>query len=231
MSNPLQSEIKELRQGLLHIGSLVESSTQLAMAALMKDKDKLAERVIEQDIEIDHLEVELEEACLKVLALHQPVATDLRTVTTIMKINSDLERVGDLAVNIAERVLEVETTMFPEILEDLTSMGTMAREMVKLSLDSFVELDVALAFEVWKTDDVIDEKMNVLFNILEKKIHQDLANMTKYTRFMSIARYLERMGDQATNIAEDVVYMVEGKIFRHKMQLVDVAKYRRDYLA
>ena len=220
MSIHLEKEINQLRKDLLSLGSIVENSINMAIEALVNEDKELANKVIEQDFTIDELEVEIEESCLKVLALHQPVAIDLRIVTSVLKINSDLERIGDLAVNVAERALEIPCSKFPDLLQDIKIMGYSAKIMVKHALDSFVSLNTELAHLVWKTDDEVDEKMYRMFKIVKEQIKNDLDNTDFYISFLSIARYFERIADSATNIAEDVIYIKEGKIFRHQMHKI-----------
>ncbi len=182
----------------------------------MINRDRnLANTVIEADTEIDRMEVDVEEEVLKILALYQPVAADLRFVVAVLKINNDLERMGDLARNIAKRVVFLASCDRFDLPVDFRGMATRAQGMVKDSLDALVNSDTALAHKVRDSDDEVD----ALRRIIEKQIEQQIAAHSERTdclmRLSSVARHLERIADMATNIAEDVIYMVEGEIVRH----------------
>jgi phosphate transport system protein len=208
-------ELKELREKLLHEAGLVERAIQDAIKALLERTSDIARKVIEDDDSINALEVEIDEFCLKLLALRQPAARDLRFITTAIKINYDLERIGDMAVNICERVLELnqEPQLKPYI--DLPSMASIVQTMVKESLDAFVKEDVQLALKVTQDDERVDSYLDQIFRELLTYMMQDARTISRATRLLFISKNLERMADHAVNIAELVIFMVEGKIIRH----------------
>ena len=208
-------ELKELKERLLYEGGLVERAFQDAIKALLDRRSEVAQKVIEDDDIINAKEVEIDEFCLKLLALRQPAARDLRFITTAIKINYDLERIGDLAVNVSERVLELnkEPRLKPYI--DLPTMASIVQLMVKESLDAFVREDVELALKVTRDDEKVDQLLDQIFRELLTYMGQDLRTITRATRVLFIAKYLERAADHAVNIAELVIFMVEGKIIRH----------------
>jgi phosphate transport system protein len=208
-------ELKELKEKLLHEAGLVERAIQDAIKALLERTSDVARKVIEDDDSINTLEVEIDEFCLKLLALRQPAARDLRFITTAIKINYDLERIGDMAVNICERVLELnqESQLKPYI--DLPTMATIVQTMVKESLDAFVKEDVQLALKVTQDDEKVDSYLDQIFRELLTYMMQDARTISRATRLLFIAKNLERMADHAVNIAELVIFMVEGKIIRH----------------
>jgi phosphate transport system protein len=200
---------------MLELGALVEKATRDAIWALRERRAPLAQSVIEGDRRIDLLEVELEEECLKLLALHQPMADDLRFLASCLKINNDLERVGDLATNIAERALDLEAgppERFPQHMIEMTEFSV---RMLRESLDAFVNRDVALARRVCAEDDIVDQYHAEIMEELRKDMQSSPALVNRSTQLFSISICLERIADHATNIAEDVVYMVEGDIIRH----------------
>jgi phosphate transport system protein len=208
-------ELKELKEKLLYEGALVEKAIKDAIKALLERYSELAVKVIEDDDIINAKEVETDEFCLKLLALRQPAARDLRFITTAIKINYDLERIGDMAVNICERVLELnqEPQLKPYI--DLPTMANIVQLMVKESLDAFVKEDVELALKVTREDEKVDNLLDQIFRELLTYMMQDLRTITRATRLLFISKYLERIADHAVNIAELVIFMVEGKIIRH----------------
>jgi len=214
----LDREIEGLKAKLLELGALVEDNLFKALDAIQKEDSALAEEVIELDKLIDRKEVDLEEDCLKILALYQPVAADLRFIVSILKINNDLERIGDLAVNIAERIEFIKALEEKTILKEIIIMSQMARKMLKKSLDSFVNLDAKLAKEVCSSDDAIDEINIKMYTTIHDEINRRPDYSTeRLLRVLTISRDLERIGDHATNIAEGVVYLIEGEIHRHRM--------------
>ncbi len=208
-------ELKELKEKLLHEGGLVEKAISNAIRALLERNSDLAEKVIEDDPVINALEVEIDEFCLKLLALRQPAARDLRFITTAIKINYDLERIGDMAVNICERVQELnqEPQLKPYI--DLPMMADTVQLMLKESLDAFVKEDVAMARKVTKDDQKVDQLLDQIFRELLTYMMQDMRTISRATRVLFISKYLERMADHAVNVAELVIFLVEGKIIRH----------------
>ncbi len=219
MSSHLQKEIENLKKKLLYLGAMVEESLRISIKSLRDLNQRMARGVIDNDFEVDRMEVELEEECLKVLALHQPVAVDLRFIVAILKINADLERIGDLAVNIAERTMYLAQRPRVEIEFDYREMARKAEKMVEKSLDALVNMDADLAREVCGSDDAVDDLNREMFNFGMDYIrtHPDRADCI--IRYMLVARHLERVADHATNIAEDVIYMVDGEIVRHRWDL------------
>jgi phosphate transport system protein len=218
VSKHIRREISTLKKEILALGAAVEEILYKAMKSLEERNKALAEQVMKEDMAIDEMEVEIEEDCLKVLALHQPVAIDLRLIIAILKINSDLERVGDLAVNIAERSAFLATKERVQIPADFMKMSEIARDMLKKSLDSLVTEDTALAHKVCGMDDAVDAINREMYLLVQEEIKKDPAKMESLIHLLSISRHLERVADSATNIAEDVIYMIEGEIVRHKVE-------------
>jgi len=208
-------ELAELKTKLLRMAGLAEDQIDKALAALVTRDVTLAREVIERDHKVNAFDVEIDEDCIQLLALHQPAARDLRLVTTAMKIATELERISDLAENVCERAIELneEPQLKPYI--DIPRMGNQARIMVKESIDAFVKDDAALARKVLMNDDLVDELMEQLFRELLSFMIEDPRTISRAIRLSFIAKYLERMADHATNIAELVVYLVEGRIIRH----------------
>ena len=208
-------ELADLKTTLLRMAGLAEDQIDKALTALVTRDSGLARHVIERDHQVNTLDVEIDEECIRLLALHQPAARDLRLVTTAMKISTELERISDLAENVSERTIELneEPQLKPYI--DIPLMGKMARTMVKESIDAFVKDDSALARKVLTDDDFVDDLMEQLFRELLSFMLEDTRTISRAIRLSFIAKYLERMADHATNIAELVVYLVEGKIIRH----------------
>lgn len=215
MYRHLDAELEDLKRQLLLMGALVESQLQDALQALVKRNSDLAVRVVEHDLSVDTLDVEIDESCLRLLALHQPAAGDLRFITTTMKIARELERMSDLAVNIAERAIELnqEPQLKPYI--DIPRMAEWAVQMVGESLDAFVNRDAELAQKVCRDDDFLDDLTEQLFRELVSFMLEDTGTITRAARLTFIGKYYERIADHATNIGELVVYMVEGRIVRH----------------
>jgi len=218
MSKHLQRDLEHLKKLILTLGSMVEEASNQAIAALVDRRPELAEQVMAGDDEIDRREVELEEECLKILALHQPVAADLRYIVAVMKVNNDLERMGDLAVNIAERAMFLSTHEPLELVLDFTNMVDKTRGMVRQALDALVHKNTDLARLVCRKDDEVDELNRRMFDVLQELIVQDPATIERAIHTLSVARHLERIADLATNIAEDVVFMVEGEVIRHRTE-------------
>ena len=215
MTVHFQREIEKLKVKLLHLCAVVEDSLKQAVQSLEAQDATLAGELIDRDSEIDRLEVDLEEDCLKILALHQPVAIDLRFVVTALKINNDLERVGDLAVNIAERTVELAAAPLGESPVDFTAMAQVTMTMIQRSLDALVNMDSRLAAEVITSDDRVDHMHREMFITIEAAIRQRPEDTLALLSLLSVSRHLERIADHATNIAEDVIYMVQGRIARH----------------
>jgi phosphate transport system protein len=215
MSVHLQREIDRLKKSLLSLCALVEDQVQSAVQAFLNRDETAAREIVERDIKIDHLEVEVEEECLKTLALHQPVATDLRLIIAALKINNDLERIGDLAVNIARKAIGLAGEPPVELTFDLKEMWDKTHSMLRDSLDALMNMDSALAQNVCTRDDEIDAMKRKLRLEVEDRIQRYPANVKQYLRLMAISRNLERIADLATNIAEDAIYLAQGKIIRH----------------
>jgi len=208
-------ELKELKEKLLHEAGLVERAIQDAIKSLLERTPDVARKVIDDDDSINALEVEIDEFCLRLLALRQPAARDLRFITTAIKINYDLERIGDMAVNICERVLELNQEPQLKPYVDLPAMASTVQLMVKESLDAFVKEDVQLALKVTLDDESVDNYLDQIFRELLTYMMQDARTISRATRLLFISKNLERMADHAVNIAELVIFMVEGKIIRH----------------
>ena len=216
MPKIFQREIDRLKKEILVLSAIVEESVQNAVRAIASRDSKLAQKVIETDSEIDQMEVDLEESCLKVLALHQPVAIDLRFIVTVLKINNDLERIGDLAVNIAQRAGFLALRPKVNIRLNLTEMAERAQEMLHKSLDALINMDPILAKSVCASDDVIDNMHEEMYRVVEDTIREKPDEINSLIQLLSVSRQLERIADHATNIAEDVIYMVTGVISRHR---------------
>jgi phosphate transport system protein len=208
-------ELNALKGKILTMGGLVEEQIAGALRALTERDPDLATRIIENDHRVNTLDVEIDEECLRLLALHQPAAGDLRFVTTAMKISTELERMSDLAENIAERAIELneEPQLKPYI--DIPRMANWTMRMVKESLDAFVNRDAVLARKVCADDDFVDELTEQLFRELLSFMLENPQTITRAIRLTFIGKYIERIADHATNVAELVVYLVEGKIIRH----------------
>jgi phosphate transport system protein len=215
MGRFLDAELEHLNKQILLMGALIGSQLQDATQALIQRNSDLAIRVVENDVSIDKMDVEIDEGCLRVLALLQPAAGDLRFITTAMKISAELERMSDLAVNIVERAIELnqEPQLKPYI--DIPRMANWVSQMVRECLDAFVNRDAELARKVCRDDDFVDDLTEQLFRELLSFMLEDPQTITRSTRLTFIGKYYERIADHATNVAELVVYMVEGKIIRH----------------
>lgn len=196
----------------------------MAIQAFETRDGALGERIIAIDKEIDRAEVELEEECLKILALHQPVAGDLRFISAVIKINNDLERVGDEAVNIAQRVTNLAKRPPVEVPFQYGNMAARAEEMLKESLDALVNLDTDLAYKVCLMDDDVDEMNREIYDKVKAVIQKKPDRVTYLINLLLIARHLERIGDHATNIAEEVIHMAEGEILRHQKEVFKAIK-------
>ncbi|GAB4353377.1 MAG: phosphate signaling complex protein PhoU [Candidatus Abyssubacteria bacterium] len=211
----LQREIEELKKKLLYLGAIVEENVRRAVKSIEERDPSLAQQVIEIDNEIDKREVDIEEDCLKILALHQPVAIDLRFIVAVLKLNTDLERIGDLAVNIAERSAYLANTERTSVTFDYRPMTAKTKEMLRKSLDSFVNMNPDLAREVCEEDDGVDEMEREIVKQVERAIRQYPDQVDRLLHYMFVAKHLERIADHATNISEDVIYTVKGEIVRH----------------
>jgi phosphate transport system protein len=224
MSVHLQLDLHELHKDLLSMCAAVEDMIHRAVDQLGEPDLDDTRRLITQDTEIDRWDVRIEESCLKILALHQPVAIDLRRITTVLKISGELERVADLAVNIAERaagLLDGPSVTVPDRLQD---MAARAVDMLHRSIDAYVELDSQKARLVCAEDDAIDETNRTLIAEMIDYMHQQPDRLDSLLHLFSAVRQVERVADHATNIAEDVVYLVEGRIIRHAKKLERLEK-------
>lgn len=215
MSFLLHKEIDQLKKQLYSLSAVVEGRVEQALQALIEGDRDLALKVAKGDAEIDNLEVALEEECLKIMALYQPVASDLRFLVSVLKINNDLERVADFAVNLAERSLDLNNLASMRCPYDLRKMARAVQEMLHAALDSVMRQDATLARNAIAMDDVVDTIHRENYRRVKEAIVKDIDSIDAYILYLSISRYLERMGDLATNIAEDVVYHTEGDIIRH----------------
>ena len=215
----LHREITRLKQNLMGLSALVEERLALAVQAVDERNLELATHVIEGDREIDEMEVNLEEECLKVLALHQPVAIDLRVIVAILKIISDLERIGDLAMDIAKRAQYFATHQEVEFAFDFKKMAQETQDMLQRSLDAFINLNITKAKQVCEADDRIDSMHKEMFGKVQHAIEAHPEDIGSYLSSMTISRCLERVADHTTNISEDIIYMVEGEVVRHSREI------------
>lgn len=214
-----EEELKKLREEILYMGGMVEDQIQKAIKSLVDRDSDLAEVIIERDHEVNRLDVEIDEVCIKLLALHQPAGRDLRFITTGLKITTDLERIGDMAVNICERALELnqEAQLKPYI--DIPRMARIAQRMIRESLDAFVREDTELALKVCKNDEEVDQLNSQIFREVVTFMIEDPHTINRAMKISSVSKYLERIADHATNIAEMVIFMAKGKSIRHLKQL------------
>jgi len=215
MERHFHQELKELKEDLLRMGSLVEASIHAAVSALVARDNYPAEKTIKEDMKINTCEITIERKCLELLALHQPMATDLRFIISTLQIVKDLERMGDQAVNIAERVLILNQEPQVKPYIDLPKMTALVESMVKDSLDAFVNRDVKKAQSVCERDDQVDDYNEKIFYELLSMMSKDQTIISRAVNLILIGRCLERIADHATNIAEDVIYMIEGRVIKH----------------
>ncbi|MBN1958330.1 MAG: phosphate signaling complex protein PhoU [Desulfuromonadales bacterium] len=211
----IMRELNDLKRQLLGLTAIVESRVQKAIQSLMLHDVSLADEVIKGDAEIDNIEIRIEEECLKVLALHQPVANDLRFIVSVLKINNDLERIADLAANAAARAKDLSGAIVIDCPYDVDVMAKLVLKMLKMSLDSLVNQDADTARKIVDFDDEVDALHKQNFGVIKTAIREKADLMDGYMLYLSVSRYLERIADLATNIAEDVVYLMEGEIIRH----------------
>ncbi len=208
-------ELQHLKEKLLRMGSLVEDAVKNSIIALVDRDNTLAQLVIENDRQVNTLDVEIDEESIRLIALRQPMATDLRFITMAMKITTDMERVGDLAVNIAERALELNTEPMLKPYIDIPKMRDIAQGMIRDALNAFVKKDKKLAMDVIMRDDEVDDLKHDVLQELAVFMAQDPTTVSRAMKISFVAQYLERIADHATNIAEMVIYFVDGKIIRH----------------
>lgn len=218
MTRHFQEELEQVKEKVLRLGSIVEVMVENAVTSLVDRDTRLANDTILSDSRADQLEVEIDEDGIRLLALHQPAAVDLRFVTTAMKVSTDLERMADQAVNISQRAIELneEPQLKPYI--DIPIMSQLTQRMLRDSLDAFVRKDVGLAREVIETDNKVDALKNQVFRELLTFMMGDTSTIPRAIRLILVSRHLERIADHATNIAEMVVFLVEGKNIRHATQ-------------
>ena len=202
----------------------MEDKVQRAVEAFTTRDDILAACVVDEDNDVDQMEVDIEEECLKLLALYQPVATDLRFIIAVLKINNDLERIGDEAVNIAERSLFLAQHEPVGDFFDFTDMAQKTQAMLRRSLDALVSLDPDLARAVGAADDEVDELNRQMYLLVQQAMRRQPEKIEQFIHYLSTSRHLERIADYATNIAEDVVYMIEGEVVRHKPEVFSTHK-------
>jgi phosphate transport system protein len=211
-----EKELQEIKNGLIYLGALTERAIQAAMKSLTERNSETAQKVIKADAEIDKLDTELEERCIKILALRQPTAIDLRFITTAIKITGHLERIGDMAVNIAEKaiLLIAEPQLKPYI--DLPRMTDLVGEMIKNSLDSFIRNDLEMAEKVRRTEQVVDDLNEQIFRELLTFMMEDSKSIHRALLIMQVSKNLERIADHANGIADMVTYMITGECIRHQ---------------
>ena len=214
-----EEDLRKLREDILYMGGLVEDQIQKSVNSLVERDSKLAEVIIDRDHEVNRLDVDIDDLCIRLLALHQPAGRDLRFITTGLKITTDLERIGDMAVNICERALELsqEPQLKPYI--DIPRMAQISQKMIHESLDAFVREDTDLALKVCKDDEQVDQLNSQIFREVITFMIGDPLTINRAMKLASISKYLERIADHATNIAEMVVFMVKGKSIRHMKEL------------
>ena len=211
-----ETDLQGLKNRLLNMGALVEERVHGAIQALMERNIDSAESIARGDGEVNALQIEIDDRCLKLLALQQPMASDLRLITAAMKINADLERIGDQAVNIAENAIKMLAAPPLKPLIDLTRMAEIAERMTRDSLDAFVRRDPALAREVLGRDDEVDGLKDTVFRVLLTYMMADPGTIERALSLILISRNIERIADHATNIAEDVIFLVEARDVRHR---------------
>lgn len=210
-----EAELRHLREQLLEMGGLVEAAIESSVRSITERDSELAEQVRSRDRAINRMEVDIDNACRRILALRQPAGSDLRFITTALKIVVDLERMGDLAVNVAERAVDLNQAPPLGPLHDLGKLADLSEAQLKHALDAFVSGDVVKAQEVMSGDDLIDALYIKIFNDLLSRMMEDSKNIRRATSLLFAAKHLERFGDHATNLAEMVVYMVRGTDVRH----------------
>ena len=210
-----EEELQELRHLLLEMGGFVEKQVADAMRSLVERDDAFARLVIDRDRAVNRMDVQINDICLRLLALHQPAGRDLRLITTALKITTDLERAGDMAENICERVLELCREPQLKPLIDLPRMAAIAQGMLRQALDALVREDAELALQVCHQDDTVDQLAAQILRELLTFMMEDPRTISRALRLIFVAKYLERIADHATNIGEMVVFMVKGKSIRH----------------
>lgn len=215
MTTHLTRAMHQIKKEILSLGAMVEDRFKKAIYAIKSEDLEQAQEIIDTDFLVDEREVEVEEECLKTLALYQPVATDLRLITAVIKINNDLERIADYAVNIAQRYKTSAKTNANTFKYDYTAMAEQAAKMLKLSLDALVSMDVELAYTVREMDEEVNTMRNDAYRIMKNDIQRHPEMVEEIINMYLISRHIERVGDHTKNIAEEVIYLIEGEIIRH----------------
>jgi len=215
MTKHFNRELEKLKKLILSLGAMAEEEVRMAIKAIELKDAEIAKKIIIDDHRIDEMEVDIEEECLKILALHQPVAVDLRFIVAVIKINNDLERIGDEAVNIAERVESLAKRKSSSFYYDYSKMAQKAENMLKMSLDALVNLDIDVAFKVLTKDDEVDDIQGEVYQLTKQALRERNDDVAFLINQYLISRHLERIADHATNIAEEVIYLIEGEIVRH----------------
>lgn len=210
----LQKAIEKIKKEILSLGAMVEDRFKKAVYAIKTGDLELAQQIIDTDFEVDDREIEVEEECLKILALYQPVAADLRFLVAVIKINNDLERIADYASNIARR-LKTSSDDPNKFKYDYTTMGDKAAKMLRMSLDALVRMDVDMAHDVRDMDEQINLMRNEAYDSMKKDIQEHPEMASEIINMYLISRHIERIGDHTTNVAEEVIYLIEGEIIRH----------------
>ena len=218
MERPFDEELKSLKEMLLEMAARAEEQIVLAVRALKDREEKMACRVLEREEAVNLLDIEIDGMCMRLLALRQPLATDLRFITSAMKISSDLERIGDLAVNIAERTQDLLKQPELKPLIDIPRMAELAQAMVRDALNAFIQGDDVLARDVCLRDDQVDQLNDQVFRELLTYMMQDPGTISRAVDLILVGRHLERIADHATNVGEDVIYMVKGKTIKHHIE-------------
>lgn len=215
MSFHFQRDLELLRKKILGLGAMVEGSLSSAVQALVERDEELANSVIRNDVEIDQAEIDVEEECLKILALYQPVAMDLRFIVAVLKMNNDLERMGDHAANVAKRARFLARRGPVQMPDGIVEMSGNVKAMLKDTLDALINRDADLARRVCAADDVVDRQKHEISDSIRARIRAATEDRDSLLKLLDVPRHLERISDLATNVAEDVVYMIEGSIIRH----------------
>ena len=216
MSLHLHRDLDKLKKEVLRLGNMVELAINNAFLALNNRDSSYVEEVLTNEEQINEMEVQIEEECLKILALHQPVAVDLRFLVVVLKVNNDLERMGDIAKNIAERAKDLmESDVIPDLGQPIQGLPDLVRTMVRSSLDSLVKLDDQLARKIIEMDDEVDQINRDMYVAVKSLVAEKPSIADSAINLLSCSRNMERIGDLATNIAEDVIFVVEGKVVRH----------------
>lgn len=227
MGTHMLREMERVKKLVGALSDKVVDSVHQAMNAFERRDASLAYRIIEQDINIDHMEVDIEEECLKILALHQPVAHDLRFLVSVIKINNELERIADLAVNLAERAIFLDKyKLADKPAFNIVRMAELAQEMLRKALDALFNDNTRLAFEVREMDDEVDEMHRQMYDFFKDEIRAHPEKVDYLIHYLSASRHIERIADHASNVAEDIIYMAEGTIVRHR-SIEDAARLKK----